>query len=352
MINTATNKLYSLQILRAYAAILVVISYVWNNGILPGTFNELGGFGVDLFFVISGFIMCLTVSLKGSYIGNSKKFLQRRIIRIFPIYIITAIPLLLLNIKVDGLKEPCFYIGNLLLLPSFTNSKDYALVLGPGWSLVYEMFFYYVFATIMLFTKSKKKLIYSLILFLFLLVALVRLLGIQGPQLMLVNFSYIIGDTILFNFAFGMILYLIYAKMQGKTFFNIWQSLGILLLLTFIGASLIYLKMPRLLSNGVISLFIVFVFIFTNNFNLEDNKFLKWAVFLGDASYSIYLTHFYFQYFKQDFYNIAAPLNLDRSVMVNSIGILSVIFAVICGSIFYVLIEKNIIHLLKTKISK
>lgn len=351
MINTSKNKLYSLQILRAYAAILVVISHVWNNGILPGTFNELGGFGVDLFFVISGFIMCLTVSLNKSKPENSKKFLQRRIIRIFPIYIIINIPLLLLSIKTDGVKEPYFYIGNLLLLPSFTNAKDYYLVLGPGWSLVYEMFFYYVFATIMLFTKSKKRLIYSLVALLFLSVAVVRLLRLQGPQLSLVNFSYIIGDTILFNFAFGMILYLIYERFNGKTIFNIWQSLGLLLLLTFFGACLIYLKMPRIFSNGVISLLIVYVFIFTHNFNLEDNQLLKHAVFIGDASYSIYLTHFYFQYFKEDFYNMASPLQLDRNVMVNTIGILSVFLAVLSGILFYVFVEKNIIRFLKTRMN-
>ncbi len=106
--SNSKEKLYSIQILRAYAAILVVISHVWNNGILPGTFNELGGFGVDIFFVISGFIMCLTVSLKNTKHENAKNFIVRRIIRIFPIYIICTIPLLLLNIRTDGIKDAYF----------------------------------------------------------------------------------------------------------------------------------------------------------------------------------------------------------------------------------------------------
>ena len=348
--SNSKEKLYSLQILRAYAAILVVISHVWNNGILPGTFNELGGFGVDIFFVISGFIMCLTVSLKNTKHENAKNFIVRRIIRIFPIYIICTIPLLLLNIRTDGIKDAYFYIGNILLLPTFTNNPHYALVLGPGWSLVYEMLFYYIFAIIMLFTRDKYKLINALIFVLFGIVMMIRITGLQGPQLALVNFSYMIGDTIMLNFAFGMILYVIYEKFKEKTFFNIWQSLGLLLLLTFFGACLIYLKMPRIFSNGVISLLIVYVFIFTHNFNLEDNQLLKHAVFIGDASYSIYLTHFYFQYFKQDFYDLAAPLQLDRSVMINSIGILSIILATASGVIFYILVEKNIIGFLKTRI--
>jgi peptidoglycan/LPS O-acetylase OafA/YrhL len=84
-----TGKLDSLQIIRAFAASLVAMCHIWNDGVLPGFVVDLGGFGVDLFFALSGFIMCLTVKLDTGTKGqNAELFLIRRITRIFPIYII------------------------------------------------------------------------------------------------------------------------------------------------------------------------------------------------------------------------------------------------------------------------
>lgn len=265
-----TQKIDSLQILRGYAAVLVGVSHIWNDGWLPGTLVELGGFGVDVFFVLSGFIMCLTVRLNlDTKFDNATYFIKKRIVRIFPIYIICALPLLLFNTYAEGVKSPYFYIGNILLLPSFTNNPAYYLTLGPGWSLVYEMLFYYVFAGIMLITTNKNKLLSSLALLLTGLVIVVRTMGLQGPQLGWVNLNYIIGDTMLINFAFGIVVYYIFEALKDKIKLSMGFSIGWLLLWSFIASVLIYFDFSRLVSNGIPAFFITTAFTLTNNNSIK-----------------------------------------------------------------------------------
>lgn len=342
-INT-TQKIDSLQILRGYAAVLVGVSHIWNDGWLPGTLVELGGFGVDVFFVLSGFIMCLTVRLNlNTKLENATYFIKKRIVRIFPIYIICALPLLLFNTYAEGVKSPYFYIGNILLLPSFTNNPSYYLTLGPGWSLVYEMLFYYVFAGIMLVTANKNKLLSSLALLLTGLVIVVRTMGLQGPQLGWVNLNYIIGDTMLINFAFGIVVYYIYEACKDKIKLSLGFSIGWLLLWSFIASVFIYFDFSRFVAYGIPAFFITSAFTLTNN-NSIKGKWMNKAIFIGDASYSIYLTHIYFSFFKPKILLLGDYLSISADLYRNLVGITSLILAVVSGCLFYLWVEKPIIN--------
>ncbi|SDL39816.1 acyltransferase family protein [Pedobacter antarcticus] len=338
------NKVESLQIIRAFAAVLVTICHIWNDGWLPIEFTNLGGFGVDLFFVLSGFIMCLTVKLNiGSKYLNAKYFLNKRIIRIFPIYILCAFPLLLFNIKAEGIKSSFFYIGNLFLLPSFNNDVNYAFVLGTGWTLAYEMLFYYIFAFFILITGSKFRLLVLSSIFLCSLVLIVNVFGFKGGQLRWVNFSYIIGDTLLLNFVLGIICYFIYIELKDRIFLNYFHSLLLLAILSVLAAYLNTLdSLPRIISFGLPAFVIVSFFTLTRN-NLNNSWLLKKIVFIGDASYSIYLTHFYFAFFKPKVLLVAKHIDLEFNVLINIIDVLLLVGAVACGCLFYIIIEKPII---------
>ena len=79
--------IFSIQYMRAIAALLVVINHAaWKGAQFStdplGWFN-IGGAGVDLFFIISGYIMCHTVYLKKK---NFSSFLNARLKRIMPLY--------------------------------------------------------------------------------------------------------------------------------------------------------------------------------------------------------------------------------------------------------------------------
>ena len=198
----SSNKLEGIQILRGYAAMLVVVTHLWSVGVISSTlrFSRIGGLGVDIFFVISGFIMCY--SLKDRVLASdSVQFLKKRVFRVYPIYLLVLIPFLIQYLsQAKAPVDPLLIIGNLLLSPSFLGSPEYRMLVGPAWTLTYELFFYVLFAGAMFSARSKNRAIYTVIVTIVLLVTLVNLFGLKGDRLQWSNFQYIVGDTLLFNF--------------------------------------------------------------------------------------------------------------------------------------------------------
>ncbi|MCL1675689.1 acyltransferase family protein [Elizabethkingia meningoseptica] len=344
------NKIDALQVIRGYAAILVALCHIWNDGWIPKILVVLGEFGVDIFFVLSGFIMCLTVKLNtGSNIGNALYFMKKRISRIYPVYIICAIPLLLFVTKAEGIKDVYFYIGNLLLLPTFTGDPNYRLVLGPGWSLTYEMFFYVIFSVVLLFSSARKNVLYTIFFILTGIVLLVNLLGMQGPQLGWVNFSYIIGDFRLLNFASGIICYYLYIYFKERINLHINVSIILLLLISLIAAVLIDIQIPHFVSRGLPAMAIIIIFSLTGNASLTKPVMQK-LVFLGDASYSIYLIHFYFTFLKFKALKMAGNHFFSGEILLNTVDFTMFISSVIAGCMLYVFIEKPIVNFVSKKV--
>ncbi|HXP05205.1 MAG TPA: acyltransferase, partial [Stellaceae bacterium] len=152
----ATGKLFALQLLRAVAATGVVISHVRYDFLhhfgradaLPG-FVNVGAAGVDLFFVISGFVM---VYSSESLFGRDRAatiFLARRVARIVPLYWLMTVAMIA-YVAVRGFAasdaSPAHAALSFLFIPYPRPSGEMSPVYGVGWTLNYEMFFYAVFA--------------------------------------------------------------------------------------------------------------------------------------------------------------------------------------------------------------
>lgn len=334
-------KIESLQVIRAYAACLVAMCHIYNDGWLPGTLVDFGTFGVDLFFVLSGFIMCYTAKLSENKVHNAWYFMKRRVIRIFPIYLICAIPLIWWVTKAEGVKPPYFYIGNLLLLPSFTDDPEYRMALPPGWTLVYEMLFYYLFSFFLLWSTERKKVCLSVFSALIIIVSLVNILGAQGPRLSWVNFSYIVGDYQVINFALGILLYFIYSKYKDRSI-GLKTGVGVIILMSLISMIIMYAKLPHYISHPIPAFVIVSTILFVRNDAL-GSAFWKKIIFIGNASYSIYLTHFYFAFFKLKVITFVGRFIANRDLLVNAVDIVLLAGAILAGCAFYLLIEKPII---------
>ncbi len=338
------NKILSLQILRAYAAILVAICHIWNDGWLPKWFVNLGEYGVDVFFVLSGFIMSLTVKLNfDDKIKNSTVFILKRLIRIFPTYLIIAIPLLLFNIKAEGFKDLYFYFGNLTLLPSFTDDPDYKYVLGPGWTLCYEMLFYYLLAFLILFFDVKRKLLISCGIAILTIVFYVQVFNFQGPKLGWVNFSYIMGDPLLLNFSLGIISYFIYERFKNDLRISPYLGLVGIIAISLLAAYLIK-SYPddRFYAFGLPAFILVLIFLFIP---LNEHSYLtKKMVLIGDASYSIYLLHYYAAFFKPKVMLINNFLNMNLDLYLNLMDISLLLSSIIIGCIFYLKVEMTIVN--------
>jgi exopolysaccharide production protein ExoZ len=333
----SSNKLEGIQILRGYAAMLVVVTHLWSVGVISSTlrFSRIGGLGVDIFFVISGFIMCY--SLKDRVLASdSVQFLKKRVYRVYPIYLLVLIPFLIQYLSQEKVPvDPLLIIGNLLLSPSFLGSPEYRMLVGPAWTLTYELFFYVLFAVAMFSSRSKNRAIYTVIVTIVLLVTLVNLFGLKGDRLQWSNFQYIVGDTLLFNFVIGCVCYFVWRK-YGRALFSFWTALGTALLLTVVSLFLSKFGLPRILSLGLPAGIIVLVFLFAE---FENRSLTKPLLFLGSASYSIYLIHALIAHWKHLFIGVAALENDLTGLLLTGLALAS-------GCIFYVIVENPISRVL------
>jgi peptidoglycan/LPS O-acetylase OafA/YrhL len=151
---SAGRKVSAIQALRALAALSVALVHLtWGfaahidarlHGLPAG--DQLAQAAVALFFVISGCVMVLS---SGRLFGDpraSLTFWRRRAVRVLPPYWIAsallALVMLSLGLAIDGR----FVAQSLVFLPRPTDGgKSFQLFLWPGWTLLYELFFYSLF---------------------------------------------------------------------------------------------------------------------------------------------------------------------------------------------------------------
>lgn len=149
-----------IQVLRGVAAVMVLFYHTraaeqkYTGFSYLSGWTEYGMYGVDIFFFISGFIITWTTINHAPSLQNSGRFFIRRAIRIYPLYwLITTAVLFLYLVRPDmvnasATNEP-HILRSYLLLPQHGTP-----LLAVGWTLVYEMYFYLVFALLLL-TKRK-----------------------------------------------------------------------------------------------------------------------------------------------------------------------------------------------------
>lgn len=143
------RTLHNIQMLRAVAALLVVLHHALPHyEVMGGSFSPIktlahwGFAGVDIFFVISGFIMAYTTFPKARTRSNAAIFIKHRLFRIYLGYW----PFFLIMLLIWYTKDPDKLL-TLDMVGSFflTNTDMFHLVLPVSWSLTYELYFYLLF---------------------------------------------------------------------------------------------------------------------------------------------------------------------------------------------------------------
>jgi len=145
-----------IDVLRGFAALLVVFYHViavgeWKDFPTTGMamLPRVGWMGVDLFFVISGFVIGKT-ALEGFATGGNWRtlYMQRRIRRIAPLYLATMVCYLFLvhpNVLREGWTTVAHILSHLLFLHNLSPTTYYSIN-GPSWSIALEMQFYIIVA--------------------------------------------------------------------------------------------------------------------------------------------------------------------------------------------------------------
>ncbi len=274
------NKIEIIQVLRFFAAFSVMMVHLPIIG--------FGIWGVDIFFVISGFIMMYVTE------NNQKNFLIKRIIRIVPLYWILTLGVFSIAIFYPDLLNNTtanfeHLIKSLFFIPFDKNGSGHFPILFLGWTLNFEIIFYILFSISLIFSKKNKLILSSVFIVLFLL------FNSFLSDKYFISASYF--DFIFFEFIFGMAAFVIWKKFKDKIPLNLFNHLIFLLFLFLTTFILNYFYTIRSISYGVPAFILLIYFLFF----LNDKRFPKIFVTLGDASYCIYLLH---PYIVQSFYKI------------------------------------------------
>jgi exopolysaccharide production protein ExoZ len=280
------DSVKSIQFLRFIAAALVVFSHAMDNAkyqIADSTsplihyVADFGRSGVHIFFVISGFIMIYASFGEGREFDSSE-FLLRRFIRIFPIYwVYAAAYILMRQIVSRGYNSIWDVFGSLLLLPNYSW-----VIIAPGWTLSYEIYFYICFAIFMILGLTRGLLAMTFFFMISIAAGLVVQFGNTGLQLA--------TNSLLIEFLFGA--WIAYVFVSGAhlslTLANTLVVLGVALFM--IGIALGYNRLPTVLTWGVPSALLIAGSVFKERGG-GLSGFVQRYSYLGNSSYSLYLLH-------------------------------------------------------------
>lgn len=157
----AKRRLDALQALRAFAAALVVLDHgtefmmtrVLGLAQVPDAVFFFGALGVKLFFGISGFIIMESARGLPAGLAGAGEFLRRRIVRVMPMYWLVTLAYAFKLTAVGSTPAPHAWVQSLLFLPFADANGQMRPIVGVGWSLNFEFFFYVSFALGMLLPR-------------------------------------------------------------------------------------------------------------------------------------------------------------------------------------------------------
>ncbi|RSU46764.1 acyltransferase family protein [Sphingobium yanoikuyae] len=340
--STATRpKINALQVLRAYAALSVML----GHGILEfhatkGTampFNEFPLVaGVDIFFVLSGFVMFHTSTGLWGDKRAPLRFWRRRFIRLVPLYwLFTSLMVATLLLLSRHVRSTEFDLWNVLssylFIPSERPGGRIAPVLSLGWTLNYEIFFYCLFGLCLRFDRRR-----GLSLLIGGFCALLAFTAIFPPTFTPLRFW---GNSIILEFVAGIGLGLAYE--QGRLRPSLALSCGLFLLGGCLLVAAGDTDLPRVIKGGIPACLMLCAALALPA--RLDRAMPRPLILLGDSSYALYLSHrFVLRSVTLLFGAIAIPAGLEAYLYVaTTLG-----GAVLLSILIYTYVEAPMLRLL------
>lgn len=281
----APSRLASLDALRGLAALIVVLFHYLpyydklfgHDFAMPGLLHDtlqFGRYGVHLFFILSGFVIFMTLerTSKASWFGLARAF------RLLPA-LWAAIALTFLSVHWLGPESRAVPLGTALLNTTLLHEYlGQAHVDGAYWSLVVEVTFYSWMALLYFNLRHWHQLRLALALW-----VLASYLGVIWWKQIPDGLAFLVKDLLFVKYAplfvAGMLIYRRHRHGGGSAFDNTLMALSI-------GHGLLAYKLPY--SLFVLACFGVFALAVAGRIQVLANRPLLW---LGSLSYSLYLVH-------------------------------------------------------------
>lgn len=296
------NRLHHLQALRGIAASLVVFDHAFDSLVRYGGFSSdfsplfwhLGDIGVSVFFVISGFIMMFTAGGDFATAGASRRFLAKRLLRIVPLYWLAT---LLMFAMSGGLKRGAIGFSELamsLLFIPYRGSTSGLIrpMLGQGWTLNYEMFFYIIFAVALMLKEKVGIMLMS---------AIFAGLALMGLSMHLTKVfagtaAVFYGNPIMLLFLAGVLVGWLYRRNPAMLRFGHPFSLISAIMALDMTAAVVFQSAVSspffVLVTRILCIAAVTACVFAAN--ATEGFVRRLSEMVGDGSYSTYLFHTFF----------------------------------------------------------
>jgi exopolysaccharide production protein ExoZ len=282
------QRLGSIQALRFVAASLVVTTHLAYFTELLGRqphagWHHIGAIGVDIFFVISGFVISKIAFIERR--AHPVEFAKSRFIRIVPMYYLSVLPWVLF--WPTGVT-PQILVATFLFFPA-AGSAVVLPITVVGWTLCFELLFYLAATTILALRRVRSALVVSVAIWFAATVA--RYLMSKPPPLL-----EFIGNPMILEFLIGVGLARLRLRREVAGLAALIVGIGVFLRVgpsgglddgyaTLDGS----LALLRVVIYGLPAASVVFGFVQLER--LFVGSLARAVAYLGDASYSLYLTH-------------------------------------------------------------
>jgi len=343
-LTSARHSLQLVQLLRGIASLLVVLLHctMTVNETLQQSFLfnafKFGGAGVDIFFVLSGFIITYTSASALKKGSGFMDFVRKRFVRIYPVYWLVISLFLFLQVALPSLYRTHYEFGFANVLSTYLLFPGHVMVNGVSWTLTYEIFFYCIFSLAFLLRNRLLLIILSAIY----ITALVAAAWVY-PQNTTGNAW---ADLLLFpmnvEFFMGILAALLVPKIPGASA-RILIGAGVL----FFIASAVFFNSGYFLFDSAFNRAVLFgipsflLILGVVKYELATKISMhSFFIKLGEASYSLYLLHLPF---------VAAGIKIFSRFQISNAFVLHAVVllmvAALCiGSIFFFkIIEKPLI---------
>lgn len=333
--------IYNFQAMRAVAALLVTFVHINIFVAASGLTHRhlaFGNFGVDLFFVLSGFVIVHSTAKSDPTAGG---FMAGRIVRVVPIYWLLTLAVFAVALATPQLlgattADPLDLAKSLFFIPYMKENGLIQPVLFVGWTLNYEMFFYTSFALFLLL--ARRNLNATVILTSLFIGGFALAVQIAQPDSLVLRFF---GYPIVLEFVMGMWIALAARRWpeQASPLAGPVMGLAAFCLLLHI---VVVADAPRWLAAGVPSAAILWAaLMFERRGRVLSGRIMQ---LLGAASYSLYLSH---PFVLKSFGKLIEPVN--GPVVGIFAALISIALAHLVGVAIHLKIERPVVDWLRGK---